>query len=103
MAERAQVTSVEAIDSFRGDLIVFATKARAAVEEVADQVQRTRVWLQHEQRTHWEKECRRLRRVLEEAQQAYFSAKLSQYQSATATQSIAVERAKQALRQAEAK
>ncbi len=101
MVERAQVSSVEAIDSFRGDLIVFMTKARAAVEEVADHVQRTRVWLQHEQRTRWEKECRRLSRVLEEAQQEFFSAKLANYRSATAAQALAVERAKLALRRAE--
>jgi len=103
MPERAQVTSVEAIDSFRGDLIVFAAKARAAVEEIADEVQRTRVWLQHQQRTHWEKECRRLTRTLEEVQQEFFSAKLSNYRSATATHALAVERAKHALREAERK
>ena len=59
MSERAQVRSVEAIESFRAKLIVFMTKARTDVEEVSDEVQRVRVWLESDRRTHWDRECRK--------------------------------------------
>ena len=35
MADRAQVTSVEAIEAFRSALIVYLSKARPALEEIA--------------------------------------------------------------------
>ena len=53
MADRAQVTSVEAVESFRSDLIVFLTKARSVLEEACDEVLRTRQWVQNDQRRFW--------------------------------------------------
>jgi hypothetical protein len=103
MPERAQVTSIEAVESFRAKLIVFITKARAALEEAADEVQRTQSWLDNEQRMRWENECRRRRRELDEAQQELFSAKVSRIRTQSAAQVLAVERAKRALREAEDK
>jgi hypothetical protein len=103
MSERAQVTSIDAIDAFRAKLIVYTSKARADVEEVTEAVQRTRVWLQNDRRPHWERECHRRRQQLDEAQQELFRAKLSHFQSQTATQILAVEKAKRAVRQAEEK
>jgi len=103
MAERAQVTSLEAIESFRASLIVFVARARAALEEADDEKQRTKSWLQNEQRTRWENECRRLKRGLDEAQQELFSAKLSRLRTESAAQLLAVERAKRALQAAEEK
>jgi len=103
MAERAQVTSLDALDSFRASLITFMAKARSASAEAGEQVQQTRSWLQNDRRIHWEDQCRRRRRVLEEAQQEYFNAKLSRLQTATAAQAQAVERAREAVREAEDK
>ena len=103
MEQRAQVTSIEAIESFRAALIVFLSKARPALEEVCADVVRTRAWLQGEARCHWEGEMRRRKRELEEAQQELFSAKISKLQQATALQEMAVTRAKRAIRDAEAK
>jgi hypothetical protein len=103
MAERAHVTSVEAIEAFRARLILYLTKARAAVEEVSDEIQHTRAWLENDQRTRWEGECRRCQRVLDEAEQELFNTKISRLRTQTAAQLLAVERAKHALRQAEAK
>jgi hypothetical protein len=103
MAERAHVTSVEAIETFRARLILYMSKARAAVEEVSDEIQHTRAWLENDQRTRWERECRRCQRVLDEAEQELFNTKISRIRTQTAAQLLAVERAKHALRQAEAK
>ena len=59
MAEKAQVTSLEALDTFRSQLIVYLSQARPALEEVGAEVLRTRMWLENDQRTHWENELRR--------------------------------------------
>lgn len=103
MADRAQVASVEAVDAFRAKTIVFLTKARAAVDEVIEEIQRTQGWLDNDQRTYWERELRRRQRQLDEAQQELFSAKISRLRTQTAAQVLAVERAKAAVRHAEEK
>src|SRR4051794_31179142 len=103
MADRAQVTSVEGIEAFRAKLVLFTGKSRAVLEEVLDQVQRTRAWLENNQRSHWDNECRRCKRILEDAQQELFSARLSQLRTQSAAQILAVERAKRALAFAEDK
>jgi len=57
MPDRAHVTSVDALESFRAGLIVYLSKARPALEEVSAEVQRTRSWLEHDQRSHWSRRC----------------------------------------------
>ena len=103
MAERAQVTSVEAVESFRADLIVFLTKARSVLEEACDEVLRTRQWVQNDQRRLWEHEMKVRARKLEEARAELFRARLSQFQDSTTLQQMAVHRADRAIREAEAK
>jgi hypothetical protein len=103
MADRAHVTSVDALESFRASLIVYLSKARPALEEVSADVQRTRSWLENDQRGHWEQEVRRRSRQLEEAQAALFSAKLSTFREAGSVEAMLVHRAKRALDEADAK
>jgi hypothetical protein len=103
MAERAQVTSFEAVESFRADLIVFLSRARAVLEEASDDVLRTRLWVQNDQRRLWENETRVRGRKLEEARAELFNARLSQFQDSTLLQTMAVQRAERAVREAEAK
>jgi hypothetical protein len=103
MADRAHVTSVDALESFRSTLIVYLTKARPTLDEVSSDVQRMRGWLEGEQRMHWENELRRRGRALQEAQQALFSSKLSKLSDASAMEQMAVQRTKRALEEAEAK
>ena len=103
MAERAQVTSVEAIESFRASLILFLSKARPTLEEISSDLLRTRLWLQNDQRSHWENQLRLRGRMLEQAQSELFGARLSKIQTATAAQYMAVTRARNAVREAETK
>jgi ABC-type phosphate transport system auxiliary subunit len=103
MPERAHVTSVDALEAFRANLIVYLSKARPTLEEVSADVQRMRSWLEGQQRTYWENELRRRSRAMEEAQAALFSAKLSSFREATALEQMAVQRAKRARDEAEAK
>lgn len=102
MAERAKITSVDAIQQFRTELLVFLSKARPALEEASSEVLRLRVWLETDRRTHWEAQLRRRRRKLEEAEAAMFSEKMSS-QGASAAHQAAVIRARREVSEAEEK
>jgi hypothetical protein len=103
MPVRANVTSVEAIKEFRSNLIVYVSKARPALEEVDAEVLRLKLWLQDTQRPYWEAQVKRRAKVLEEAQQALFSARLGNLRDPTSAEMAAVTKAKHALAEAEAK
>lgn len=103
MPERAHVTSSEALELFRSNLLIYLSKARPALDEVSAEVTRMRNWLEDEQRAHWENQARRRRREFDEAQQALFSAKLSILSGASSAEQMAVHRTKRALEAAEAK
>jgi hypothetical protein len=103
MADHAHVTSVEALESFRANLIVYLSKARPALEDVAADVQRMRSWLENDRRVLWERELRVRARKLEEAQATLFSARLSTFHEAGSLEQMMVHRAKHALDEADAK
>jgi len=103
MPVRANVTSVEAIKEFRSSLIVYMSKARPALEEVSAEVLRTRLWLQDTQRPYWEGQIKRRSKILEEAQQALFGARLGDLREPTSAETAAVTRAKRSLEEAEGK
>ena len=103
MANRAQVTSIEAVAAFRADLVVFLSRARAVLEEASDEVLRTRLWVQNDQQRLWEGEARVRYRKLEEAKAELFSAQLSKFHESTALCLMAVQRAERANREAETK
>src|SRR5687768_10917158 len=101
MSNQARVSSVEALDAFRANLIVFLSKSRRCLDDAGDELRRTRLWLQHDQRVHWENQVRKSRRVLEAAEQELFSAKLSDLRDNVSFQQNAVRKAKAALAHAE--
>lgn len=103
MPQRAQVTSIDALESFRENLIVYISKTRPTVEEVSEDVRRMRDWLEHDCQRHWENEFRRRSRTLEDARQALFSSRLSSLQEASTAQQWAVTRARRSLEEAEDK
>ena len=103
MAEQAQITSVEAIEFFRAALVLFTGRARAALDEVSGEVQRTKQWLDADQRRILENELRIRAKKLEQAQQELFSARLSSFQETTSLQQMAVQRAQRAVRELEEK
>jgi hypothetical protein len=99
----AHVTSTEAIESFRANLINYLSKTRPVLEDACDEVVRTRVWLQQDRRVHWENQLRKRTRELEDANQALYSARLSNLREPTMAEQNAVLRAKRALTEAEEK
>ncbi|MEP6662457.1 MAG: hypothetical protein ABJC04_02225 [Verrucomicrobiota bacterium] len=100
MPTRANVTSVEALEAFRTNLIVYLSKARPTLEEVSDNVIRTRGWLENDQRVFCEQELRRRTQKLQDAQQAMFSAELSNLREVSADERMAVQKAKRAVLEA---
>ncbi len=103
MADRAHVSSSEAIDRFRSSMVTYIIKMRPLLEDACDEVFRTRDWLENDRRVHWENQLRRRHRILEEARAALFSAKISNLRDARAVEVMAVERAKRSMTEAEEK
>jgi hypothetical protein len=103
MPQKAHVSSLDAIEAFRSYLIVYLSQARPALDEASAEVLRARLWLENEQRVHWENQIRRRSKELEQAQQALFRARLGSLRKETALDQLVVHRARQALVEAEQK
>ena len=101
MPDRARVTSLEAIESFRAKLIIYRDKAGRVLDEVSDEVIRTRLWLENDRIAYWQNQIRTRHRELEQRQQELFAAQLSGLLEASQVQQAAVQKARQALREAE--
>src|SRR4051794_35271686 len=97
MADQARVSSIEALESLRATLIVFHERARRCVDEVSDEIRRTRMWVQQDQRHHWERELRKRNRALDAAEQELLTAKLSNLRDNIKAQVDAVRKAKAAV------
>ena len=101
MGNQAKVTSTEALEAFRANLIVFLNKAHRSVDDVSDEARRMCLWLQHDQRVHWEGEFRKRSRALAQAEQELMSVRLSgTQQNALAVRQAAVNKAKRAVEEA---
>ena len=103
MPEKAHVTSVEAIDNFRAQLIVYVSKARPALEEVTSEVLRMRLWLENEQRATLEALVRRRRKEFDQAQAALSSARMAVIKHDNSAEQMAVTRARRRHEEAEHK
>jgi len=103
MTDRAQVTSVAALETFRAALLIFLSQARASVDEARGEVLRTRLWLENDQTRYWENQSRIRGLALEHAQAEMFGARMSKFGGDTQEKQTAVRRAKKALAEAEEK
>ncbi len=103
MADRAHVSSIEAIEAFRAHLVVYIAKVRPILEETSSDLRRTWMWIDRDSRMYWDGQVRRLARALEEKQQTLFSARLSNLREASAAELTEVQRARQELAEAEAR
>jgi hypothetical protein len=103
MAQRANITSLDAIQEFRANLVIYLNKARPVLDEAASEVSRVRIWLETERRPYWLKQYLQRTQRLEEAEAALFSAKLSRFSEVSAAQQAAVQKARLAVGEAEEK
>ena len=103
MSEQARVTSLEALESFRSNLVVYLSQVRPVLEEVSASVVRTRIWLENDQRVFWENQLRKRSKELKEAQQALFSARLGSLKQQTSAEYLMVQRSKRQVEDVETK
>lgn len=103
MADRAHVTSVEALESFRTSLVVYLSRVRPLLEEVGSDLRRMQHWLENDQRLYWEREIRLRTRALEQAQQALLSARIATFRDSSVVEQAAVHAARRALEDAQAR
>lgn len=102
-SNQAKVSDLDAIQAFRSQLVIYLSKARAALEEVSSEVVRTRIWLEEEQRVRLETELRKRRRAMHDAQQALFGARLSTLRGESSAEQLIYHRARRAFEEAEEK
>jgi uncharacterized protein YhaN len=103
MSTQARITSIDALEGFRGDLIRYIETARVALEDMTGDARRTRTWLDMDRTQHWTGQHKKITKILHQAQQELYSANLSQPDAANALQKMAVLRAERKLAEIEEK
>ncbi len=103
MAEQAKITSLDVLETFRAQVIVFLTKARRALDQAGEESRCTRQWLEVEQRVHWEGQLRRRNKVLDRVTQELITARFSSFRDSLMAEESAVRKAKAAVAEAEGK
>ena len=103
MAEKAHVTNLEALEQFRSSLVVFIEKASVILEEASEEVKRTRIWLQSEQKLRLTHEMKRKQKELESAEQELFTARLSNLQQTKTGHQMVVNKKRREIRDLETK
>jgi hypothetical protein len=101
MSSTAKVKSIEALEAFRVNLLVYRDKAGRIVDEFRDEVVRTRIWLQTDRQLHWKRQVHERARDLARAEQELLTARLSGHPEVIQERRMAVHRARAALREAE--
>ena len=103
MSQSARVSSIDSLDAFRANLIVYISKATRVIDDVSDDINRTKVWLQTDRTQFWKKEMRRRQKVLDQANAELMTERLGDNREAIQNRMIAVRRAKEAVAAAEQK
>jgi len=101
MPQPAQVTSVEALEAFKSSLIVYLEKGGRLLDEVSEDVVRTRIWLETDRQLYWKKLVHQRTKEMAQAEQELLTARLSDMPEAIKARRLAVNKAKLALHRAE--
>lgn len=103
MAEHANVSSIDALEAFRADLIQYVEKARVALEDAEGEVRRTRSWLDVDRTGHWGRQLKQSAKQLEQAEAELYNVTLTSPQESHAFQKMAVLKARRKVEEAEEK
>lgn len=101
MQPPARITSIEALNDFKASLIVYLEKAGRILDDVSDDVVRTRVWLETDRNLHWKRQVHLREKELARAEQELLTARLSDMPEAIKARRMAVNKAKSLLAEAE--
>lgn len=98
MGQRANVTSIDAVDDFAAALLAFKQEASGVLEGLEQQIERAVQWIQQEQRQYWKHELRRSDQQLQEAkinlQRCLTFKRIGDHRPSCIEEKRAVERAK---------
>jgi hypothetical protein len=100
---QARISSIDALEAFRAELIRYIEHARVALEDMTGDARRTRTWLDVDRTQYWTAQFKKLTKQLHQAEEELYSANLTSPQASNAIQKMAVQRAKRNLEEAEAK
>lgn len=103
MPESAHVGSLDAIERFHNALVGYVADVRRALNEVSEEIRRTKEFVQVDRKRAWDAEMRKRQRTLEEAEAAVFSARLSAWNDVQSAQQMAANKARRAVREADEK
>lgn len=103
MSDQVKISSIDALEAFRADLLQYIAKARVALEDMEGDVRRTQTWLDTDRVQHWGSQIKQWTKALDQAEQELYSANLTSPHAANAFQKMAVLKAKRNLEDAERK
>lgn len=103
MSDQVNISSIDALEAFRADLIQYISKARVALEDMEGDVRRTQTWLDTDRVQHWGGQMKLWTKNLHQAEQELYSANLTSPQASNAFQKMAVLKARRKLEEAERK
>ena len=100
MSDQVTISSIDALEAFRADLIQYIAKARVALEDMEGDVRRTQTWLDTDRAQHWAGQIKQWTKKLDQAEQELYSANLTSPQASNAFQKMAVLKARRKLEDA---
>lgn len=103
MSNQARISSIDALEAFRAELIRYIDHARVALEDMTGEARRTRTWLDVDRTQHWTAQFKKLTKQLHQAEEELYSANLTNPHASNAIQKMAVQRIQRKLEEAEAK
>lgn len=103
MSDQVKISSIDALEAFRADLVQYIAKARVALEDMEGDVRRTQTWLDTDRAQHWTGQVKLWTKNLQQAEQELYSANLTNPQASNAFQKMAVLKARRKLEAAEEK
>jgi hypothetical protein len=103
MSDQVKVSSIDALEAFRADLIQYVEKARVALEDAEGEVRRTRTWLDVDRTNYWTRQLKQRSKELDQVEAEFYNAKITRPTESHAFHKMAVLKAKRRLEEAEAK
>ncbi|MEI6176752.1 MAG: hypothetical protein WCS43_07665 [Verrucomicrobiota bacterium] len=103
MSEQAKVSSIDALEAFRSDLIQYMEKARVALEDAEGEVRRKRTWLDVDRAGYWTRQLKQRTHRLDQAEAELYNVNLTSPRDSHTVQKMAVARAQRDIHEAEEK
>jgi len=101
--QQVRISSIDALEAFRADLIQYVEKARLALEDAESEVRRTRTWLDVERSGYWTAQRKQWTKLFEQAEAELYNVMLTSPQESHSFQKMAVAKARRNLDHAEEK